>query len=521
MSQRAIVEVKRCIRCAIYTRKSVQDGLEQAFNSLDAQRESAEAYIQSQKSDGWVCLPEPYDDGGYTGGNIERPALQRLLTDIERGVIDCVLVYKVDRLSRSLSDFSKLMDVFNKHNVAFVSTTQQFNTAQSMGRLMLNVLLSFAQFEREMVSERTRDKIAATRRKGKWTGGRCVLGYDLDHATKRLVINEAEANIVREVYARYLKLDSVHQVTQELNEKGILTKRVVSSAGVASGGKRWLKLMVLQMLRNVLYAGKVKYKSEINEGEHQAIIDPKVWEQVQTRLTYNGKRGGNQIRQKHYAPLKGLLFCKPCQTPMGHNYSTKDKTKLYRYYVCGHANKAGWAKCPSKSLPADQVESFIVNQIKGLMQDPALVDRIVARCNARTHTRIHELESEQATLKRDFDRGQLELQATAKEAATNVHAAARLADLHDKTAKVGSRLKEVEQELGQVRALVVSTESVDASMRDFESVWKKLVPKEQGALLQALIKRIEYDPHKQPMSVVFNESGLKFPEAAKAEERAA
>src|SRR5690554_280558 len=215
------------LRCAIYTRKSTEDGLEQEFNSLDAQRDAGEAYIASQKSEGWVCLPDKYDDGGFTGGNMDRPALQRLLADIEAGKVDCIVVYKVDRLSRSLIDFSKIMDVLERHKVSFVSVTQQFNTSTSMGRLMLNVLLSFAQFEREMISERTRDKIAATRRKGKWTGGCPMLNYDVVEGGGRLRVNEDEAARVRDIFDLYLDRQSLLATSTELEARGWTTKQWV------------------------------------------------------------------------------------------------------------------------------------------------------------------------------------------------------------------------------------------------------------------------------------------------------
>jgi site-specific DNA recombinase len=224
------------VRCAIYTRKSSEEGLDQAFNSLHAQREAAEAFIASQRHEGWVCLPERYDDGGYSGGNTERPALRRLMADIEAGKVDAVVVYKVDRLSRSLLDFARLMGTFERHNVSFVSVTQQFNTAHSMGRLTLNILLSFAQFERELVSERTRDKIAATRRKGKWSGGRPILGYDVDRERMRLVVNPAEAERVREIVALYLRTQSLLATARELNRRGWTTKKWTSRDGRPMGG---------------------------------------------------------------------------------------------------------------------------------------------------------------------------------------------------------------------------------------------------------------------------------------------
>jgi len=248
------------VRCAIYTRKSTDEGLDQEFNSLDAQREASEAYIKSQEHEGWVCLPQRYDDGGFTGGNMERPALRRLLADIEAGKIDCVVVYKVDRLSRSLLDFARMMETFERHEVSFVSVTQQFNTATSMGRLVLNVLLSFAQFEREIIGERIRDKIAATRRKGKWTGGAPVLGYDVDRSNgrPRLVVNTQEAVRVREIFRLYLSFGAMLPVLDELERRGWRTKQWRTKRGQPKGGQPFVKSSLYHLLTNPLYVGKIK-----------------------------------------------------------------------------------------------------------------------------------------------------------------------------------------------------------------------------------------------------------------------
>src|SRR5882724_566086 len=261
------------VRCAIYTRKSTEEGLEQEFNSLDAQREAGEAYVASQKSEGWTCLEARYDDGGFTGGNMDRPALKRLLADIDAGLIEAVIVYKVDRLSRSLLDFARMMECFDKRQISFVSVTQQFNTASSMGRLVLNVLLSFAQFEREIISERTRDKIAATRRKGKWTGGTPILGYDVDPQANRLVINAQEAELVRAIFALYLQHQALVPVVEELERQGWLNKRWRTKAGHERGGLRFTKTNLHRLLTNVSYAGQVRYRTEVHAGEHTAIID--------------------------------------------------------------------------------------------------------------------------------------------------------------------------------------------------------------------------------------------------------
>ena len=355
----------RTVCCAIYTRKSTDEGLEQEFNSLDAQRESAEAFIASQRHEGWVALPDQYDDGGFTGANMDRPALKCLLKDIRAGCIDCVMVYKVDRLSRSLLDFARIMETFEAHGVSFVSVTQQFNTATSMGRLMLNVLFSFAQFEREMIAERTRDKIAAARRKGKWTGGMPVLGYEVDPEGGRLVVNQDEAERVRTIFALYLEHKGLVPVVRELDRRGWRTKRHVSRKGKTTGGRPFTKTALSALLRNPLYVGNVRCGDAVYPGEHEAIVDAATWRRVQKLLSRNGRASEKHARNGHDPLLKGLLYCEPCRAAMTHSVTVKDG-RNYRYYVCLNAQKRGWDACPTKSVPAAEIEASVVERLCGL-----------------------------------------------------------------------------------------------------------------------------------------------------------
>src|SRR5438477_12387191 len=271
-SKNARASAATTIRCAIYTRKSTEEGLDQDFNSLQAQREAAEAYITSQKECGWKLLPDHYDDGGFTGGNLDRPALQRLVTDVEARRVDCVVVYKVDRLSRSLLDFARLIDRFDQRSVTFVSVTQQFNTTSSLGRLTLNILLSFAQFERETIGERTRDKMSAARRKGKWVGGTPVLGYDVDPAGGRLIINETEAQRVREIFRLFKKHGSLVKLVAELQARRWTNKSWRSKRGIEHVGRPFTMATLRNLLTNPIYGGKVEYRDTIYPGEHPAII---------------------------------------------------------------------------------------------------------------------------------------------------------------------------------------------------------------------------------------------------------
>src|SRR6516165_9136216 len=358
------------VRCAIYTRKSTEEGLDSDFNSLDAQREAAQAYVHSQAHAGWTCLASRYDDGGYTGSNLDRPALQCLLADIRAGQIDCVVTHRVDRLSRSLLDFAKVMEAFEQHHMAFVSVTQNFNSATSMGRLVLNVLLSFAQFERELIAERTRDKMAAARRKGKWSGGLPVLGYDVDARTKKLVVNEAEAVLVRAIFALYLELRSLLPVVEELARLGWCNKRSSTRQGRVRVGRPVSKGSLYQLLTNVTYNGQVRYKNEVHSGEQPAIVDPGTWQQVQALLAHNGQAQAVALRTRSRALLQGLLFCRPCGCAMTPAHVTRGN-KRYRYYTCSAAQKKGWHTCPSKSVPALALERFILDRIAQHAHDVA------------------------------------------------------------------------------------------------------------------------------------------------------
>lgn len=289
------------IRCAIYCRKSTEDGLEQEFNSLDAQREAGEAFVASQRNEGWVCLPDQYDDGGFSGGNMDRPGIRQLMADIEAGHIDCVVVYKVDRLSRSLMDFARIMETFEKHNVSFVSVTQQFNTTHSMGRLTLNILLSFAQFEREIIGERIRDKIAAQRRRGRWAGGIPVLGYDVDRTgpSPKLVINPAEAVRVREIFDLYLNLGSLLPVVEELQRRDWRNKAWTTKKGQPKGDGPFDKGSLHAMLTNLIYIGKIRHKSELFDGIHEPIVAGDVFRRVQKQMQHNSRTGGVEVRNRH------------------------------------------------------------------------------------------------------------------------------------------------------------------------------------------------------------------------------
>lgn len=362
-------EVKT-IRCAIYTRKSTSEGLEQDFTSLDAQRESAESYIQSQKHAGWKTLPFQYNDGGFTGATMERPGLQRLLQDIQDHKVDCVVVYKVDRLSRSLLDFVKMLQFFEDHQITFVSVTQHFNTNTSMGRLTLNILLSFAQFEREMISERTKDKMGAARRKGRWVGGKPPLGYDVDYKNRKLVINSREADLIRHIFDLYLEKKALLEVARILNEEGHKTKEH-NRSGKKFGGSSFSNGNIQLILNNHTYTGKVKYEDKIYPGEHTAIISEEIFSQVQELLKKNRRERNVSKNRKFEGLLSRLFRCTCCEASMCHGYARKGQHK-YRYYICLNAIKRGRKFCPTKSISAVPIENKCLELIRNLLRDERL-----------------------------------------------------------------------------------------------------------------------------------------------------
>jgi DNA invertase Pin-like site-specific DNA recombinase len=316
-------------RCAIYTRKSSEEGLEQDFNSLHAQREACEAFIKSQAGEGWRLVKTAYDDGGLSGGTMERPALQRLLAEINQGLVDVVVVYKVDRLTRSLADFAKMVEVFDARGVSFVAVTQQFNTTTSMGRLTLNVLLSFAQFEREVTGERIRDNIAASKQKGMWMGGLVPLGYDVHE--RRLVANQSEAETVREIFRRYGELGSVRLLMEVLNRRGIRSKVRMAKNGRKSGGNPFFRGALYQLLSNPIYVGEVRHKGIRHLGLHGPIVDRELWEKTQLLLRSHGVRHTLRATKSVASPLTGKLFDESGLT-LTPSHAVKGERR-YRYYV--------------------------------------------------------------------------------------------------------------------------------------------------------------------------------------------
>jgi len=494
------------VRCAVYCRVSTDEGLGQDFNSLDAQRESGEAFVVSRKPDGWTCLSDHYDDGGYSGGNLERPALKRLLVDLEAGLIDAVVCYKVDRLSRSLLDFTRLIEIFDRHQVMFLSVTQPINTADSSGRLMLNVLLSFAQFEREMIADRTRDKMGAARRRGRWTGGYPPLGYDIHPDGGLLVENEEEAEAVRQIFSLYLDLGSLQAAAAELNRRGWRTKSWQTKSGTLREGVPFNKNLLSRLLANPVYVGKVSYRGKSYKGEHPAIVDEEVFGRVQELLANNGNGNGAKAKNRYGHLLRGLLHCSSCDCAMSPS-TTRKGGRAYRFYICTHATKTGWRNCPRPSLPAKQIEDAVVQRIACIGRDPELVADTLAELRSIKKRRQPALDAERRRLDRELhrllDRG-------------------RDDDLVQ-VSRLEARLIEIDDELAVLKNQMLNKRDLARTLAIFDDVWACLFPREQERVLNLLVERVDFDAKRETLAITFRPTGIRAlsEEIAEAQEATA
>ena len=502
-------KLSHVIRCAVYTRKSTDEGLQQDFNSLDAQREAGEAFIASQRGKGWQLVPERFDDGGFTGANMERPALKRLLAAVETRQINCVVVYKVDRLSRSLLDFARMMELFDRYGASFASVTQNFNTTDSMGRLTLNILLSFAQFEREIISERTSDKMCAARKRGKWIGGHPVLGYDIDQQARRLVVNPGEAHQVRSIFDLYLDHGAMLPVLQELDRYGWRTKQWTTQTGQVRGGKPFTKSLLYGLLTNAIYTGRVNHKGTLYPGEHEAIIARATWEQVQDTLDRNGRTNGGGTKNRYGALLRGLLFCVPCGEPMCHTYSAKG-VKRYRYYVCYRAQQRGWKHCKTKSVSAPTIESTVLEAVRRLGTNPQLAAEVVRQAREQLAHRREQHGKEVAVAEATLRRLNAETTELAGETAMNPTARVdRLVDLQRQIQDAEHRLTQLATEGRELEADDLDEADALRVLAEFNPVWKALTTREQVRLIQMLVAKVGYDGQTGKVTVDFRSAGIK------------
>ena len=474
-------------RCAIYTRKSTTHGLEQEFNSLDAQRESCESYIRAQASLGWEQV-STYEDGGFSGASIERPGFQRLLADIDAGKVDIVVVYKVDRLSRSLLDFARVMERFNQHNAAFVSVTQNFSTADAMGRLTLNILMSFAEFEREMISERTRDKVQAARKKGRWTGGNVPLGYDVKDS--KLVVNDLEA-------------------------KRRPTKQHVSQHGRVRKPKPWDKDAVLRVLKNPVYAGLMLCGTERYEGEQAAVIDRETFGRVQALL-------GEKHRDLEVAPsrylLKGLIRCSSCAGAMS-PASTRKKEREYRYYRCHAREKRGQEVCPGRPLPADLIEEFVVARLGAMAASPCFAAEVQGAFEQQSAKLEEGLLKERRMLPGSIaglsaEAGRLAAGMATLSGVARQGLEAQLQGVVGSLGQQERRLAQAEHDLASLQNRRTDLAWATRMLGDFGGLWPLLSADMQQRLLQVLVERVEVDRATGKVTTVLADvSGAMAPRA--------
>lgn len=515
MSRRKTSTVEAAVRrCAIYTRKSTSMGLEQEFNSLHAQREACLAYIDRQP--GWLLVPDSYDDGGFTGANTDRPAFQRLLADVEARRVDIIVVYKVDRLSRSLLDFAKVMERLSAADTSFVSVTQNFSTADAMGRLTLNMLMSFAEFEREMIAERTRDKIAASRRKGKWTGGPVPFGYDVKD--KKLAVNEGEASIVREAFRLFLQHERVALTAREMTERGLLPRRVSWSR--PDKVLAWTKDSLARLLDNPLYAGFITCGDDLIDGEHAALIERDTWERSQHALRSRA-RGPNVHGVNPDYVLRGLLRCGRCGAAMC-AASTKKSATVHRYYRCMERDKHGRGRCGAPPLAALAIERYVARHVSewvaagGLAEESLaalknLVDERRALFEAQRHhlaERLGEASARSGKLADEWvnAEGQLKMVLGQRLEAANAETV-QLQTAHANTSK-------------QLEVLVTRKYNLDwvtRALTNFSTVWDMMNSVNKGRLLSALLEKVVVDEACGSVDIHFADLSVGLPQPTETE----
>jgi site-specific DNA recombinase len=491
-SSSAAVAVEAAVRCAIYTRVSTEDQAAKDFNSLQAQREAAEAYVLSQRSEGWTALASRYDDAGISGATLERPGLKRLLADVDAGLVDCIVVYKYDRLSRSMLDFLQMLDLFKKRGVSFVSVSQRFDTSTPVGEMTLNILLSFAQFERQIIAERTRDKIRAARRHGRWTGGMPPLGYRVAAEGGKLVPDEIEAEQVREIFNLYIELRSTLAVAQELTRRGARRKSWTTKTGKAREGREWNAANLHRLLTDSIYIGRQKLGSETFPGLHKGIVPKPVFDQVQRILGENRRTSGASLRNRHGALLRGILRCAACDAAMTHAF-TERRGKAFRYYRCTNAIKGG--TCSTRSVPALKIEAFVVEQICRIGTDPALRDETFRQVQAQLAAEARGRRAESKRIEGDLAAARAEIDrltnaVTRADGAAADALMAKLAEAQERIVGLERRQRELAD---QPENRAIDVDAVGRALHEFSELWAVLLAPERERVVRLLIEHLDYD----------------------------
>jgi site-specific DNA recombinase len=497
--------------CAIYTRVSTEEQARGSdFTSMDSQREYAESYIKSQESLGWELCTEKYDDPGYTGGNIERPGLRKLLSDAKKGKFNVIVIYKIDRLTRSLNDFGKLWDIFEKYEISFVSVTQKFDTTTSMGRLMLHILLSFSQFEREINSERTRDKMLASAKRGKWICGYPGVGYDYDSNIKKLVVNKEEVSQVNFTFKTYLRLKSALETAKIVNARGYRTKAWVSKGEVHKGGHTWTKNRIKDFLRNPVYIGKIRYKGEIYAGEHPAIVDEKLFNQVQLCMDRNGKRKNSPFKNhRHEFLLTGLVRCTYCGSKMTTNVGCS-RGRTYLYYGCTKVAKNDRTACKYRRVPAKQLEGVVIERIKFLADSPQIVEKIVKKISANVESELPDLMDKLNSKLRKQEEAGNNIENLKRcileklDAKQSVDALIRDREEQEQSQKELARETDILRlKINELKSRVINSLDIQNNFRSFKVIFDKLDYGCRKELLGLLIKEIRYNGDKSQIEIDF------------------
>ena len=496
------------VRVAVYTRKSTEHGMDQAFTSIDAQREAILGYVASKRHQGWAPLPQTYDDAGHTGAHTRRPAFERLMRDVDAGLVDAIVVYKLDRLSRSLIDFIQVSNHLDENGVAFVSVTESFDTSNSVGRLIIQILAVFAQFERERIGERTRDKIVAARRKGLWTGGRPGLGYDV--RDKKLLVNKKEAERVREVFQLYLKIGSLIGVTMELNRRGLRSKGHTGKNGVRHPGREFTRSAVRKILTNPVYLGQVRCHGDLFDGEHEAIVDEDTWQAARALMKENANPRTWAWTERSYL-LSGLLKCGGCGAAMVHE-SNRSSGRIYRYYTCGKIKQKGWGACRGSRVRAGLIEAFIVDKIRAIGTDEKVLAATLEAAREAFDARRPELTAELRRLgkkKDDLQREEAHLvEAIGEEKAAPRAVRRKLDEIERELEGSQAEAERVAAELQALEAHVLDEDDLRRAMLAFDDVFDQLAPEEKARIVQLLLEKVVYDAKEDEVSLTLRPNGI-------------
>ena len=497
------------MRCAIYCRVSTPGQLNGSFTSLDSQKGYCEAFVKSQAGKGWHCVPDEYADPGFSGTTLDRPGLKKLLADVDNGKIDTVVVYRFDRISRNTRDFHNLIDHLEQRDVSFVSVSEQVNTSEPSGQVMRSIMMSFAQFERDVIAQRTRDKISAAKRQGRWCGGHTPLGYQVLESGGGLSINPNESTTVAAIFDLYLKLQSLRAVAEELNRRGWLTKKQVTKTGSVWGGKPWTKTIIHNHITNPLYVGLVRHNGETYDGQHKAIISKRIWNKVQALLKANCRNGGASTKNKHGHLLRGILYCNSCDAVMNPTAS-KRGDRIYRYMVCSAAAQKGWHSCPTPSVSAPAIEEFVRKNIAVIGSDPKLQQETVKQVRKAMKTGRPALRSERKRLQTQRTKAQAEIDhlVSALASGRSQSVTGRLNEVEGLVATMDRRIAEIDLELASTKAGALDEGRLTSAMKQFTPIWDLLFPMEQERLIQLIVDRVEFSGKGADVAISYRPTGL-------------